>query len=121
MSEGLWSVLIGALIALAGVLLTNVVAMKRESRQREWQSADRQGDRRAAVLDRMCDNAESYIQAIVKDCRLMMNDAEFYLTTDDYAAAQARMDARRRWKDELDTSVFAHGPFIISIRDQQLE
>ena len=120
MSAETANVILGAGIALAGVLIANAVLLLKAFVERRWQKEDRRRDRDAEVLDRRCDQIEQYIEAVTQDFRLVTNDAEYYLEEADVAAARRRMKKRKQWKDGLDTRIFAKGPAITSLNDDQL-
>jgi len=121
MDEIQTTALIAAGSALAGVLITTLATLVVEFVRRSWGKEDRQRDRRIQVLDRRVNQIEQYLEGVTQDFRLVMNDAEFYLATDDIPEANRRMAQRRELKDSIDTRIFARGPAIRALADPELD
>ncbi len=112
--------LIGGLLALGGVLLGGLISLAVEALRRRWSLSDRTYERRKEVLDNRCAQAEAYAREVEADFRRLMHDAEAYLLLPDQYEAVQRQEARRAWKDHLDTTVFALGPTIGSLSNEAL-
>jgi hypothetical protein len=112
--------LLGGLLALGGVFIGGCISLIVEALRHRWTISDRRYGRKKEIVDRRCDQAETFVQAVTRDFRSMMHDIEAYLTRDDPHDAPTRHAARLYWKDQLDTRIFAIGPSIRALSDEDL-
>lgn len=119
--DTLVSTVIGAVIALAGVFTTNLIGLVREKRQRIWSMEDMRRDHKLSVLERRLVQTENYLEAMTSDVRSVMHEAEFYLGTDDPHEAKQKNKQRKASKQSRDTKIFAQGPAIRSLGDEELD
>jgi hypothetical protein len=113
--------IIAGVFALAGTVLGGLITLGVEAARRHWTLSDRRYDRTKDILDRRCEQAEAYAQAVTEDFRRLMHDAEAILLVSDPLDALQREQARREWKDHLHTRVFALGPSIRALGDEDLK
>ena len=111
---------IGGLLALAGVLVTSLISIRREKLQRQWSMQDNRRQHQLSVLERRLVQSESYVEAMTSDLRSVMHEAEFYLGSSDPQEAKRINRERTALKQSIDTKVFAQGPAIRSLGDEQL-
>jgi len=113
--------LLGGLMALGGVLLGGALTFLTENTRRKWAVSDRRYERRKDITDNRCQQAQAYAMEVTADFRRLMHDAQAYLILHDPQDAARRQQARREWKDHIDTKLFALGPSIYALADQELK
>ena len=111
--------LLGGSLALGGVFLGGLVSLAVEALRHKWNISDRKYIRQKEIIDRRCDQAETYAQIVTGDFRSLMHDIEVYLSNDPNYAVR-RDEARRYWKDHLNTKIFSLGPSIRALSDNAL-
>ena len=111
--------LLGGLLALGGTILGGIISVIVEALRNRWNTSNRKYSRKKEVLDRRCEQAETYVQIVTGDFRAMMREAEIYLMSDNLHASQQN-EARRSWMDNLDTRIYSLGPSISALSDEKL-
>jgi len=112
---------LGAVIALIGVAIGGIVSVAVEALRHRWSVSDRDYDRKKEILDRRCDQAETYAQAMTQDFRFLMRDIEAYMFHPDPTNAERINKARLERIDKYDNSIFSLGPAISAIDHDEMK
>lgn len=120
MSNEIISVIIGGSLALSGVLLSSFFQVISSVLQRKWNLQDRLRERQIQVLDRRIDQIEQFLESMTQDFRLIYHLIEFYLDNDDPYEAKQQSKNRQKYKENLDTTIFAKGAAIRSLHDEKV-
>lgn len=115
MTEQIVVLIIGGALSLAGVLIGGALSVVLENIRRRWALSDRKYGRKREIVDRRCDQAEAYVQAMTQDYRHLLRDIELYLRNPDPLLTEMRTQARNEWLDRRGTLVFSLGPAIKAI------
>ena len=121
MTEQLTALLIGGALSLAGVLIGGLLSFGLEIIRRRWAVSDRKYERKKQLVDRRCDQAEGYVQAMTQDYRHLLRDIELYLRNPDPQFTEMRTQSRNEWLDRWDTRIFSLGPAIRAIDHDEMK
>jgi len=120
MNDSIQSAVIGAGLALLGVVIAGLLTILQSALSRRWTLEDARRSRRIEISDRRIDQAEAYLQAITADFRDLMHEIDYHALVEDLALSRARRDARNLRRDAIDLSIFAKGPALRSLDDDGL-
>ena len=121
MSDQITALLIGGALSLAGVLIGGLLSFGVEIFRRRWAISDRKYERKKELVDKRCDQAETYVQAMTLDYRHLLREIEIYLRNPDPLLTEMRAQARIEWLDRWDTRVFSLGPAIRAIDHEEMK
>ncbi len=121
MTDQITALIIGGSLSLIGVLVGGLLSFGVEYIRRRWAVSDRKYERKKEVVDKRCDQAEAYTQAMTQDYRLLMRDIELYLRNPDPIQTEMRTKARDEWLDRWDTRIFSLGPAIRAIDHERMK
>ena len=113
-------ILLGGIMALLGVVVSEVNSLIRDHLRHKRELSVRKYERRKEIVDRRCEQAESYAQRVTADFRSVMRDAEAFLVRDVPLEAAWREKRRLSWKENLDMEIFSLGPSIRALADEVL-
>ena len=131
MTENLLQVIITGIFTLLGTLLGAIgsnlqaaAAAKREKEQselqRKWSLRDFARDRRLAVRDERCQQAEDFIDAMSEDFHQFRNHAIWINTQDPNLPPPDELKNYAYWQHMIDKNIFCYGPVIIAISTNKL-
>ena len=113
------NVLLGGLLTLGGVLIGGLITLATESLRHKWFISDRNYQRKKEIVDKRCEEAETYAHAATADFRHFMDMSTSLLLGESDAVMQTS-EERRQWLKELDKKTFSLGPSILALSDDQL-
>ena len=102
-----------------GALLDRLMLLGVEALRQHWSKSERRYLRGKEIVDRRCNQAETYAQNVAAYFRRVMDAAEAYLTSDEAHAAEIAENGAN-WRDSLDKRLFALGPAIRALSDEDL-
>ena len=113
-------ILVGGIMALLGVVVSEGFSLIRDHLRHKRELLAIKYERRKEIVDRRCEQAESYAQRVTADFRSVMRDAEAFLVRDIPLDAAWREKKRLSWKESLDMEIFSLGPSIRALADKVL-
>ncbi len=121
MPEEFKPLLVTGAFTLIGVIIGGTLPFFIELFRRIWIVSDRKYERTKEVLDRRCDQAETYVQNATEDFRRFMDDTGVFLFDTQHDHALERNQARRKSRDEFDMKIFALGAAISALGNEELK
>ncbi len=130
MTEGLWQAVITGLFTLAGAALGAFAAnwqatstadrdREKDERHRKWDLRDLVRDRRLAVRDARCQQAEQFVSAMSEDFHQFRTHALWLLSLDPRAAIPSELHEHAYWQKRMDRQVFQYGPVVSAISSRR--
>ena len=120
MSETLVGIIVGAVVALGGVVIQQWFSSRREERQRQWAVEDARRARRQQVVDKRCEQIERYIEGVTVEVQLLhVLGTKLLWAQDQHHVDLLREDYERR-SDRRDDRIQAAGHAIATLNDEQL-
>ncbi len=113
--------LIGGLLALAGVIIGGLSSFLLEVWRNKKSVSERKYQRKKEIVDKRCDQAESFVQAMTDDFQTVMYNTKILLAEDEESARNHLSKIKERTTERTDFRIFSLGPTINALSDNDLK